>query len=85
MISSNLFVKLRIRLWFAEGVRNSSIWIPGGRGGWGWCRFVGELRQMILDAKSGSKFLRCHSLRGNRRGFPVAPTLSCFDRWRRRV
>jgi hypothetical protein len=33
---------------FAEGNRKRTIWLPEGRGGWGWRRFVGELRQLLV-------------------------------------
>jgi hypothetical protein len=38
---------------FAEGERKGSIWILEGCGGWGWRRFAGELRHLlvIIEAK----------------------------------
>jgi hypothetical protein len=40
---------------YAEGSRKGIIWLPEGRGGWGWLRFVGELRQLLkfFEAKGG--------------------------------
>jgi hypothetical protein len=31
----------------AKGGRKGIIWLPKGRKGWGWRRFVGEMRQML--------------------------------------
>lgn len=59
------FLKILV---FSEGVRNSSIWIPEGRGGWGWRRFVGELRQMILDAKVGKQISEVPFFEGKQKG-----------------
>jgi hypothetical protein len=32
---------------YAEGGRKGIIWLPEGKNGWGWRRFVGELRRMM--------------------------------------
>jgi hypothetical protein len=33
---------------YAEGGRKGFIWLPEGRGGWGWRRFVAELRLLLV-------------------------------------
>jgi hypothetical protein len=30
-----------------DGGRNGTIWLPEGRNGWGWHRFVSEMRRML--------------------------------------
>jgi hypothetical protein len=52
---------------YAKGVRKGIIWLPEGRGGWGWQRFVRELRQMLkfFEAKGGSLGSEAPSLKGN--------------------
>jgi hypothetical protein len=39
---------------YEKGGRKGIIWLPEGRGGWGWRQFVGELRQLLVpfEAKS---------------------------------
>jgi hypothetical protein len=32
---------------YTEGGRKGAIWLPEGRGGWGWSRVVGELRKLL--------------------------------------
>jgi hypothetical protein len=32
---------------YTEGGRKGAIWLPKGRGGWGWSRVVGELRKLL--------------------------------------
>jgi hypothetical protein len=33
---------------YAEGRQQGIIWIPKGRAGWGWRRFAGEMRQILV-------------------------------------
>jgi len=39
---------------YAEGGWKDIIWLPEGRGGWGWWRFVGELRQLLVPFEANS-------------------------------
>jgi hypothetical protein len=40
---------------YAEGDRKCIIWLPNGRGGWGWRRLVGELRQLLVPFEAKSR------------------------------
>jgi len=40
---------------YAEGGRKGIIWLPEGRGGWGWRRFAGELCQLLVPFEANSQ------------------------------
>jgi hypothetical protein len=55
---------------YAEGGRKGAIWLPQGRGGWGWSRVVGELRKLLsfLGLKDRSPGGGMSSSEGNPKG-----------------
>jgi hypothetical protein len=40
---------------FAERGRKGAVWLSEGQDGLGWCRFAGELRQMLASPLSRSE------------------------------
>lgn len=40
---------------YAEGGWKCIIWLPEGRGGWGWRLFMGELRQLLVPFEAKSR------------------------------
>jgi len=55
---------------YTDGGRKGAIWLPEGRGGWGWSRVVGELRKLLSFSvlRLGRRVVGCLLRRGLRRG-----------------
>jgi hypothetical protein len=55
---------------YAEGGRKGAIWLPEGRGGWGWSQVVGELRKLLsfLGLKARSSGGGMYSSEGTQKG-----------------